>query len=133
MADLIAVVLPFVSVLIGAGLTYAFSVRQQRRSRVEDVFHDAIAAVAVAHASHDFLTQMGAWRGASPDEYAAFTSELGREGNLNYVRAVANARSALARASAYDPTLREYLGATEDVYERADVIQAHLRRRLGAA
>lgn len=131
MADMLTTVLPFVSVVLGALITYVTNVRHRRRTKVEDVFHEAISAVAVAHANKNFITSLGPWQGATPEAYAEFTSQLGREGNLNYARAVAEARAALARASAYDATVRQYLGATEDVYERADEIMAHLRARIG--
>ncbi len=123
-------VVPLVSLLIGSGITYWVNVRTQRRTRVDDVFHDAIAAVAVAVARHDFITQVAPWQGASPEDHAAFSSQRGREGNENYVRAVADPRAAIARASAYDPGLRSYRATTEDVYEKADEILGRLRRQL---
>ena len=42
---------PVLSVLLGAGLTYWLNVRQRRRSTVENLFDQAIAAVAVADAA----------------------------------------------------------------------------------
>lgn len=137
MREVVLIVLPFVSVLLGAWITYALNVRQSRRTKVDDVFHDAIAAVAVAHASHDFIAELGPWRGGTQDEAREFTSQLGREGNLNYARAVADARAALARASAYDPRLSRYFKKDEDlgtdtVYLQADEIMQHLRRNLDA-
>ncbi len=117
------------SVLVGAGIAYWVNVRTQRRQRIEDVFHEALAAVAVAEASHDFITQLGPWQGATEQEYRAATSQLGREGHANYVRAVANARATLARASAYQPALTPFYQAnTADVYERASEIKAILRQ-----
>lgn len=77
-------VLPLVSVLLGAAITYALNVRTQRRSKVEEVFHEAIAAVAVAVASHDFVAELAPWRGATPEEHTALNSQLKREGNENY-------------------------------------------------
>jgi hypothetical protein len=100
--------IPVLSVLVGAAITYWLNVRTRNRTRTEDIYHDAIAAVAVAAASKNFITQVGRWQGATDDEYDAFTSRLGQEGNERYIKAVADARSAIARASAYEPGLRQF-------------------------
>lgn len=42
MSDALAVVLPFVSVLLGGAITHLVNVRERRRGKVEDVFHAAI-------------------------------------------------------------------------------------------
>lgn len=129
--NFVGVVLPLVSVLIGSAITYWLNVRTRQRSRVEDVFHEAIAAVAVAVARHDFITAVAPWRGATRDEHTAFTAQLGREGNAAYIRAVADARAAIARASAYDASLRPfYRAGSETVMEQADEIMEILRRRM---
>lgn len=73
---------------------------------------DAIAAVAVAAAARNFITQVGPWQGATDDDYQAFTSRLGQEGNERYIKAVAEARSAIARASAYEPDLHRFYAET---------------------
>lgn len=135
MSDAVGVLLPFTSVLLGAGITYLFSVRTRRRSKIEDVYHDAIAAVAVAHAAHDFIQELAPWRGSTPEEAREVSSLLAREGNLNYARSVADARAALARASAYDPRLSVYFNSREDigsntVYLKADEIMQHLRQNI---
>lgn len=103
---------PLLSVLAGAAITYWLNVRARERTRVEDIYHDAIAAVAVAAASREFITQVGPWVGARTDEYEAFTSRMGLEGNERYIKAVADARSAIARASAYEPGLHRYYTVT---------------------
>lgn len=125
---------PILSVLAGAAITYWLNVRARNRTRTEDIYHDAIAAVAVAAASKDFITQVGPWRGATNDEYDAFTSRLGQEGNERYIKAVADARSAIARASAYEPGLRRFLFAETSGSEfndaLADEIIADIRQAL---
>lgn len=130
MGTVIEVALPFVAVLVGAAITYVLNVRDRRRTKVEDVFHEAISAVAVAQARHDFATRVGPWLGAQPGEYEAFTSKLGQEGQLAAVRSVADARAAIARASAYDPSLREYVGFRADFDAIADDVIARLRKRI---
>jgi hypothetical protein len=73
---------------------------------------DAIAAVAVAAASKDYIGQVGPWTGATNDDYNAFVSRLGRDGIERYIKAVADARAAIARASAYEPDLRRFYAET---------------------
>jgi hypothetical protein len=124
---------PVLSVLMGAAITYWLNVRARNRTRIEDIYHDAIAAVAVAAASREFIGQVGPWRGASNDEYDAFTSRMGQEGNERYIKAVADARSAIARASAYAPGLRRFYaetGGSEFNDALADEIIAAIRRAL---
>ena len=122
---------PLVSVLIGSAITYGLSVRSRRRSRAEDVFHDAIAAVSVAVAAADFITAVGSWKGATPEEHARFVAQLGMEGSANYVRAVAAARAAVARASAYEPALRAFSGTNPAEFgKHADAMIEMLRARI---
>lgn len=137
MSDVLSVALPFVSVFVGAGITYVFNVRTRRRTKVEEIYHEAIAAVAVAHAAHDFIAELKPWRSAEPEEMRAFNSDLARQGNLHYVQAIAEARAALARASAYDPRLNTFLEAPDSVgrevvYARAEEIMRHLRQNIEA-
>lgn len=125
--------IPVLSVLAGAAITYWLNVRARNRTRIEDIYHDAIAAVAVAAASQNFITQVGPWRGATTDEYDAFTSRMGQEGNERYINAVADARSAIARASAYEPGLQRFYARTSgsefsDAF--ADEIIAAIRQAL---
>jgi uncharacterized protein (UPF0333 family) len=125
--------IPVLSVLAGAAITYWLNVRTRNRTRTEDIYHDAIAAVAVAAASKNFITQVGRWQGATDDEYDAFTSRMGQEGNERYIKAVANARSAIARASAYEPGLRRFYAETsgsEFDDALADEIIAAIRQAL---
>ncbi|MFI1208782.1 hypothetical protein ACH4UV_14370 [Streptomyces sp. NPDC020802] len=122
--------LPLVSVLIGSAITYLLNVRTRRRSKIEDLFHDAIAAVAVVVARNNWTNSVKVTSSA-PDEHADLWAQLEREGIENYARAIAEARAALARASAYAPELKEYFGADQSiVYNRADEILSKLRSRL---
>ena len=106
--------------------------QREAASSLEDIRHEAISAVAVAQASRDFISELGPWRGVSPEDHASQTFQIRKEGQLNCVRSVGQARSALARASAWDPTLRRYLttdlvDGQEEIYMKADEIMAHLR------
>lgn len=125
--------IPVLSVLAGAAITYWLNVRTRNRTRIEDILHDAIAAVAVAAASADYIGQVGIWRGATPHEHQAFTARMGLEANERYIKAVAEARSAIARASAYEPSLRRFYadtGGAEFNNELADEIIDALRQAL---
>jgi hypothetical protein len=124
---------PVLSVLAGAAITYWLNVRARNRTRIEDIYHDAIAAVAVAAASQKFITQLGPWQGATDDDYAAFTSRMGREAHERYIKAVADARSTLARASAYEPGLHRFYAETDGSEFNdalADEIIAAIRQAL---
>lgn len=57
--------LPFLAVLIGAVITYRFNVRERQRTKVEDAYHDVIAAVGVAQARKDYMSGVGPWAGAT--------------------------------------------------------------------
>lgn len=79
--DALNVTLPLVSVLLGGAITYSLNVRTRRRSYVEDLFNQAIAAVA-ANASIDYLTNVGRPAHLSDDEYAELQKWLVLEGRL---------------------------------------------------
>jgi hypothetical protein len=125
-------IVPFGSVLVGAAITYWLNVRTGRKAKMDDILHDTIAAVSVAAASSNFITEVPPWKGVTEADYAAFSEQLGREASHDFVRAVAAARAAVARASAYVPELRAY--ATGDIrqlaFQQADEITAILRRTL---
>lgn len=46
---------PLSSVLLGAWLTYVLNVKSRRRTNVEDLFNQAIGAVAVADSSSHYI------------------------------------------------------------------------------
>lgn len=124
--------IPVLSVLAGAAITYWLNVRSRKRTRVEDIYHDAIAAVAVAAAARNFITQVGPWQGATDDEYREFTSQLGRDGNERYVKAVADARGAIARASVFEPQLRRFYTKTNGS-EFDDALAEEITAAIGQA
>lgn len=45
--SVIDALVPFLSVILGAAITYWFGVRQRRRTLADDHFNDAIAAVSL--------------------------------------------------------------------------------------
>jgi hypothetical protein len=54
MSTVLAAIVPLLSVLLGADLTYALNVRTRRIGQVEDLFDAAIAATAVADACQHY-------------------------------------------------------------------------------
>jgi hypothetical protein len=130
MATVLNLVLPLVSVLLGALITYLLNVRSRRRGEENEVYHGAISAVAVAIASTDYISQ-AKWGGSTPKEEVDLAKQAGREFAERHLRAVADARAAVARASAYDPTLAEFFRTnTAAVYERGDELMVRLRAHL---
>lgn len=133
MDALVAFVLPVTSTLLGAGITYWINVRNRRQTKREDVFHEAIGAVAVVEASRVTLTGLPPWKGASPGAFEEFMQELGKSQHLAYVHALASARAAVARASAYDPGLVRLLDKPDPFGEDTNgpAIMGRLRAEIG--
>src|SRR5437016_1402507 len=100
-------ILPLVAVLLGSLITYWVNVRTRARSKVDDAFREAIAAVAEADSRGKWLDNWS-WDGASEDESAEVLVQYRRDSMLKYVQVLADARAAVARASVYDPTLAQY-------------------------
>lgn len=103
-----SVIVPLLSVLLGAVLTYWFNVRIRRSSRIEDLFNEAIAATAVADASQYYLAGIGRPSGLPEDDYRQVVTELIRIGIANHAKRVGDAREAIARVTQYEPRLRPY-------------------------
>lgn len=117
-------VLPVISILIGAGITYYVNVRGRRRTYVEDLFNEAIAAVAVAEASIDYLAGAGRPKHLTDDEYTDLQKWMVTEGMKNWTLKVAAANEALARVLPYLPELAATLPLHLDADHRSgtDVI-----------
>lgn len=127
--DAFGVVLPLVSTLVGAGITYWLNVRVRRRNYVEDLFNEAIASVAGADASIDYLSNVGRPPHLSDDEYAELQKWLVTEGLKNWAVTVARANEALARVLPYQPDLAEVLPyRPDDAHREADRVIAVLKR-----
>ena len=122
-------ILPLVAVLLGSLITYWVNVRTRVRSKVDDAFREAIAAVAEADSRRKWLENFE-W-GAPPDEAAKMLLQVSRDSTLQWVQAVADARAAVARASVYDPTLAQYYrGPMRTFIEDPDKVIEHLRRHF---
>jgi len=118
------ILLPIVSTLVGAGITYVINVRQRRRSYVEDRFNEAIAAVAAASASQFFINAADPARAdLSGEALRDFNRELRRRGLENEAQKAAEAWEALAKLSPYLPEVAQYYKEHQAaVFEQADEI-----------
>lgn len=124
-------VLPFLTLFVGGLIAYWVNVRTQRRAKIDEVFHEAIAAVAISESRRNFITGAGPWTGASDDEVAAFGGRLEREGQERFASSVADATAAIARASVYNEGLRHYSKLEHnELHEQADAIMARLSERF---
>lgn len=121
--------LPLLSTFVGAGITYWVNVRSRRRRYVEDLFNQAIAAVAAAEPSQNYIGGVAPWKGATTEEHEQFLGQLGREASLNHVRKAAEARESIARVVPYRPDLDGfYKEDPHAVYKRAPEIISLLRQ-----
>lgn len=115
---LLNVLLPLAATLLGAGITYALNVRGRRRTYVEDLFNQAIAAVMAADASVAYTTGVGRPMHLSDDEYVDVLKWMATEAIKNWVTKVTLANEALARVVPYQPELEAQLPFKPDADNR---------------
>lgn len=129
MSEAFGVLVPLLSVLLGAGITYWLNVRSRRRSHVEDRFNEAIAAVALVISTYDFVSGYGRWHPAvAEEERLEFEKHMAKEATLGHVRAISAARNAVSQCVPYSPELRQLLNEPPLYFrEHADEIIAQLR------
>jgi hypothetical protein len=109
MPTAIEILLPFLSTAVGAWVTYVVNVRQRRSNYVEDLFNQAIAAVAAAEASQKFINSADGVRAdLEGEELRAFIRELRKVGIENEAKKWGEARDALAKVLPYQPAVRRY-------------------------
>ncbi|GAA3613421.1 hypothetical protein GCM10022199_16770 [Marihabitans asiaticum] len=105
MTTAVAALLPFVSVLAGAALTYWLNVRQRSHDKAQDVLRAAIAAVAAMQVSTQFATDARVGATGLDALTTGDLRDLSREVTLKglrvYFESIASARLAVAEASAY--------------------------------
>ncbi len=121
--SVIGVVLPLVSALVGAGLTYFLNVRYRRRTNIEDLFNAAIAAVAVADASKHYSPGVSRPEHLSDKDYRELRSGLGRNAVEAHFRRAAEAREAVARVVQYEPKVRDYYQDASTIEDKPDEIR----------
>jgi hypothetical protein len=116
--DVVSTVLPLASTLIGAGITYAINVRVRRRTYQDDLVNSAIAAVAAAEASIDFIATVTRPVHMTAEDFGEFERWLVAEGMKTWATKVAQANQALARVLPYKPGLEPLLPFKPDAGNR---------------
>ncbi len=114
----LSLLLPFVSTLLRAAITYAINVRHRRRTYLEDLVNAAIAAAAAAEISVDYLASVGRPTYMADDDFEKLQSWLVMEGMKAWATKVAEANEALARVLPYQPTLAPLLPFSPDATHR---------------
>ncbi len=112
--------LPLLSVVLGAGITYWINVRGRRRTYREDLTNDAIARLAVAGMSVDYISDVGRPENQSDEDYAELKRWLVMESMKSWATKVAEANEAVARVVPYRPELAELLPIAFDITHRED-------------
>jgi hypothetical protein len=118
----VAAVVPLLSVLLGAGMTYWFNVRTRRRTHIEDAFNEAVAAVAVADASKSYLRRVSKPAEMSAEEYRGLLAGIAKTAVENHTQRCGEAREALARVLPYEPAVKQYYENAEAVTDQTDAI-----------
>lgn len=136
-STIMAAVVPLVSVLVGAGVTYWLNVRTRRSNRIEDLFNAAICATAVADVSLNYphLSGFGRPPGIADQDYRALDEQLNLVGFNNYFTRAGEAREAIARVLPYEPRVKPYyenaVFAQKQIQEVMDILAEGKARYVG--
>jgi hypothetical protein len=126
--DLLAgVVVPLISIAVGAGVTYWLNVRTRRSMQFEDLINAAIAAVAVEEASRSAITLVVADQ-LDPADRADLQVAVTKAAIENHNVKNMQAREAIARVMTIDRGVRNYYLDPDAVSERSEEIIDHLSR-----
>jgi hypothetical protein len=103
------VVLPLVGIAIGAGITYVLNVRARRRTYIEDLFNQAIAAVAAAEASIDYTSSVARPANLSDQAWDELRAWFGTEALKGWWTKQQQANEAIASVRPYSAAMAEFL------------------------
>jgi hypothetical protein len=123
---------PLASVVLGGAITYLINVRQRRRNYVEDLFNQAIAAVAAAEMSVDYMASVGRPEHASDADVEHLRSWMVIEGIKHWAITCRQANDALARVLPYAPDLAAVLPFSPDSQNRGTHLRVIEMLRAGA-
>jgi hypothetical protein len=126
----VGIVAPFVSLLVGAGLTYWLNVRQRQRTYVDDLFKRAIEAVYAADASVDYTSHIGRPERLSEAGWQELQDWFVVQGMQQWWQRQVEANQALAHVRAYRPEVGALLPFRLDADHR-EVEQVVALLRLG--
>jgi hypothetical protein len=126
--DLLAsVVVPLISIAVGAGVTYWLNVRARRSMQFEDVINAAITAVAVEEASRSAITRVVADQ-LDPADRTELQAAVIKAAIENHNVKNMQAREAIARVMTIDRGVRDYYLDPDGVSDRSEEIVEHLSR-----
>lgn len=126
MSGTLSAIVPLMSVLVGAAITYWLNVRTRRKTFIEDQFNMAIAAVAVADASKHYVRSVARPEGLSESQYQDLLADIAKAAVENHVKRAAEAREALARVMQYDLRIKAFYEDAQAVTDRPQEIITHL-------
>lgn len=132
MEAILASAVSLLAVLVGAVITYWFNVQARRLQKVEDAFHEALAAIGTARASMMYVSDTGiASSSMTPSARLELLDELQVSGHRGMAAALLAARVAVARAATYDVALEQYTDLPPPEYlDRSEEIVARIRATL---
>jgi len=125
-SGILSAIVPVVSVLLGAAITYWLNVRTRRKTFVEDQLNGAIAAVAIADASRHYLRSVARPEALSDRQYRELLADIAKAAVENHTKRAGEAREALARVMQYDPKVRAFYEDAQAVTDRPIEIIDHL-------
>jgi hypothetical protein len=123
---LVSALVPLVSVLIGALITYQLNVRTRKRTFVEDRFNEAIAAVAVADASQHYISSVSQPQWMADEQYRKLLADVNKVAIENHLKRAGDAREAMARVVMYLPEIKPFYQDPPAVAQRNGEILALL-------
>ncbi|HMJ78584.1 MAG TPA: hypothetical protein VK507_21550 [Iamia sp.] len=125
----VLIVVPLLSVGLGAGITYALNVKSRRRTYIDELFDRAISAVSVADAAGDYTTTISRPPHLSDEDYVDLLKWFVTTGVQNWAIKVTEANEALAAVAPYAPpiTARLPYGTDSERYQPATEVIADLR------
>lgn len=128
LSTILNAVVPLLSVLVGAAVTYLINVRSRRSNRIEELFDSAIGATAIADVSLNYshLSGIGRPQGISEQDFQDLGRQLILEGLKNYFKRATEAREAIARVLPYDLRVKAYyenpIFVDEQIREVLDIL-----------
>jgi hypothetical protein len=120
---------PFLSLMLGAGLTYWLNVRQRHKTYLDDLFKAAISAVYVSEASVDYTSHVGRPDRLSDAGWAELQDWFTTEGLKQWWTRQREANVALASVRAFRPEVAGHMPFKVDIDHReVDALVTLLRQ-----
>jgi hypothetical protein len=123
------IVAPFLSLMLGAGLTYWLSIRQRHQTYLDDLFKAAISAVYVAEACVDYTSHVGRPERLSDAGWAELQDWFTTEGLKQWWSRQREANVALASVRAFRPEVAEHMPLKLDIDHREVDAVVHVLRQ----